>query len=80
MCTALTWRRLKHAYDIDITLVVLYVCPDIADMVENCKCRNYWNYSLHTTKQVSEVKPGIILFDSETKEIYYFLLQLKHLY
>ena len=62
--------HLRHAYGIDITPVIPYVPPDIEEVVENSKCRIYWNYSFHTSKLLSATKPDITLLDFDTKEMY----------
>jgi len=64
------YYHLRHKYGIDKTPVLPYAPGDIASVVENEKCRIYWNMSIATTRQLTATKPDITLFDLEHKVIY----------
>lgn len=63
------YYHLRHAYGIDRTPVLPYVPGEIESVVENSKCRIYWNYAFPTARQLSANKPDIVLLDLQAKHI-----------
>ena len=61
--------HLRHAYGIDETPTLPYALGDIESVVENAKCRLYWNYAFPTSRQLSANKPDMVLFDLHLKTI-----------
>lgn len=55
---------LRHHYGIDANPVLPYVPGDIESVVENDKCKIWWNYSFSTTRQLEATKPDIVLLDN----------------
>ena len=39
-------------------------------MVENEKCRIYWNYSFPTLRQIQANKPDVVLLDHQSRTIF----------
>ena len=54
----------------DRTPVLPYVPGEIESVVENEKCRIYWNYSFPTVRLIQANRPGIVLLDHQTKVMY----------
>nr|CAH7732997.1 unnamed protein product [Callosobruchus chinensis] len=54
-----TLMHLLHSYGIDETPVLPYAPGDIESVVENERCRIYWNYSFPTLELVQANKPDI---------------------
>jgi hypothetical protein len=65
----IVYYHLRHKYGVDITPVLPYLPGEIEAVVENSRCRIYWNYSFPTTRQLSATKPDIVLFDLDEKTI-----------
>nr|CAH7767457.1 unnamed protein product [Callosobruchus chinensis] len=57
----------RHSYGIDKTPVLPYAPGDIESIVENERCRIYWNYSFPTLELVRANKPDIVLLDHQQK-------------
>nr|CAH7748892.1 unnamed protein product [Callosobruchus chinensis] len=55
---------------IDETLVLPYAPGDIESVVENERCRIYWNYSFPTLELVQANKPDIVLLDHQQKTMF----------
>nr|CAH7735776.1 unnamed protein product [Callosobruchus chinensis] len=56
------YYHLRHSYGIDETPVLPYAPGDIESVVENERCRIYWNYSFHTLELVQANKPDKTMF------------------
>ena len=61
--------HLRHAYGIDQTPVLPYVLGEIESVVENSRCRIYWNYGFPTSRQLSANKPDMVLLDLQLKTL-----------
>nr|CAH7718610.1 unnamed protein product [Callosobruchus chinensis] len=61
---------LRHSYGIDETPVLPYAPGDIESVVENERCRIYWNYSFPTLELVQANKPDIVLLDHQQKTMF----------
>jgi hypothetical protein len=61
---------LRHKFRIDQDPVLPYAPGDIETVVENERCRIYWNYAFPTTRLLEATKPDIVVLDKEAKEIY----------
>nr|CAH7723069.1 unnamed protein product [Callosobruchus chinensis] len=57
-----------HQRDVDETLP--YAPGDIESVVENERCRIYWNYSLPTLELVQVNQPDVILLDYQQKTMF----------
>nr|CAH7715024.1 unnamed protein product [Callosobruchus chinensis] len=55
---------------IDETPVLPYAPGDIESVVENERCRIYWNYSFPTLELVQANKPDIVLLDHQQKTMF----------
>ena len=64
------YYHLRHSYGIDRSPILPYAPGDIESVVENERCRIYWNYSFPTTRLLTATKPDIVLFDLVHKAIY----------
>ena len=64
------YDHLRHSYEVDRTPVLPYVPGEIESVVENEKCRIYWNYSFPTVRLIQANKPDIVLLDHQTKVMY----------
>nr|CAH7740828.1 unnamed protein product [Callosobruchus chinensis] len=64
------YYHLRHSYGIDETPVLPYAPGDIESVVENERCRIYWNYSFPTLELVQANKPDIVLLDHQQKTIF----------
>ena len=62
--------HLRHSYEVDRRPVLPYVPEEIESVVENEKCRIYWNYSFPTVRLIQANKPDIVLLDHQTKVMY----------
>nr|CAH7765309.1 unnamed protein product [Callosobruchus chinensis] len=63
--------RLFRAHDSrDETPVLPYAPGDIESVVENERCRIYWNYSFPTLELVQANKPDIVLLDHQQKTMF----------
>ena len=61
---------LRHSYGIDETPVLPYAPGDIESVVENERCRIYWNFSFPTLRQIQANKPDVVLLDHQTKAMF----------
>ncbi|XP_021925527.1 uncharacterized protein LOC110832658 [Zootermopsis nevadensis] len=61
---------MRHFYGIDKPPVLPYAPGDIESVVENDKCKIYWNYSFPTTRQLTATKPDIVLIDTSGCTMY----------
>nr|CAH7723309.1 unnamed protein product [Callosobruchus chinensis] len=59
------YYHLRHSYGIDETPVLPYAPGDIESVVENERCRIYWNYSFPTLELVQANKPDIFSAPAE---------------
>nr|CAH7714899.1 unnamed protein product [Callosobruchus chinensis] len=59
-----------NAYGIDETPVLPYAPGDIESVVENERCRIYWNYSFPTLELVQANKPDIVVLDHQQKTMF----------
>ncbi|CAG9815370.1 unnamed protein product [Phaedon cochleariae] len=66
----LLYYHLRHSYGIDGTPVLPYAPGDIESVVENEKCRIYWNFSFPTLRQIQANKPDVVLLDHQTKAMF----------
>jgi hypothetical protein len=64
------YYHLRQHYGIDATPFVPYAPGDIEEVVDNSRCRIYWNYSIPTPRPLNATKPDIVLHDHETREIF----------
>nr|CAI5831238.1 unnamed protein product [Callosobruchus analis] len=64
------YYHLRHSYGIDETPVLPYAPGDIESVVENERCRIYWNYSFPTLELVQANKPDIVLLDHQQKTMF----------
>nr|CAH7715135.1 unnamed protein product [Callosobruchus chinensis] len=64
------YYHLRHSYGIDETPVLLYAPGNIESVVENERCRIYWNYSFPTLELVQANKPDIVLPDHQQKTMF----------
>nr|CAH7731550.1 unnamed protein product [Callosobruchus chinensis] len=64
------YYHLRHSYGIDETPVLPYAPRNIESVVENERCRNYWNYSFPTLELVQANKPDIDLLDHQQKTMF----------
>ena len=64
------YYHLRHRYGIDETPVLPYAPGDIESVVENDKCKIWWNFSFSTTRQLSATKPDIVLLDLGARSMY----------
>ena len=64
------YYHLRHSYGIDETPVLPYAPGDIESVVENERCRIYWNYSFPTLELVHANKPDIVLLDHQQKTMF----------
>nr|CAH7766629.1 unnamed protein product [Callosobruchus chinensis] len=64
------YYHLRHSYGIDETPVLPYAPGDIESIVENERCRIYWNYSFPTPGLVQANKPDIVLLDHQQKTMF----------
>lgn len=64
------YYHLRHYYGIDNTPVLPYAPGDIESVVENERCRIYWNFSFSTLGLVRANKPDIVLLDHLQKAMY----------
>ncbi|XP_074026348.1 uncharacterized protein isoform X1 [Leptinotarsa decemlineata] len=61
---------LRHSYDIDETPVLPYAPGGIEFVVENEKCRIYWNYPFTTLRLIQANKPDVVLLEHQSKTIF----------
>nr|CAH7723294.1 unnamed protein product [Callosobruchus chinensis] len=59
-----------HLYGIDETPVLPYAPGDIESIVENERCRIYWNYSFPTLVVVQTNKSDVFLLDHQQKTMF----------
>nr|CAH7742341.1 unnamed protein product [Callosobruchus chinensis] len=64
------YYHLRHSYGIDETPVLPYAPADIESVVENERCRIYWNYSFPMLELVQANKPDIVLLDHQQKTMF----------
>nr|CAH7727832.1 unnamed protein product [Callosobruchus chinensis] len=64
------YYHLRNSYGIDETPVLPYTPGDIESVVENERCRIYWNYSFPTLELVQANKPDIVLLDHQQKTMF----------
>nr|CAH7758250.1 unnamed protein product [Callosobruchus chinensis] len=64
------YYHLRHSYGIDETPVLPYGRGDIESVVENERCRIYWNYSFPTLELVQANKPDIVPLDHQQKTMF----------
>nr|CAI5858087.1 unnamed protein product [Callosobruchus analis] len=64
------YYHLRHSYSIDETPVLPYAPGNIESVVENERCRIYWNYSFPTLELVQANKPDIVLLDHQQKTMF----------
>nr|CAH7740913.1 unnamed protein product [Callosobruchus chinensis] len=66
------YYHLRHSYGIDETPVLPYAPGDIESVavVENERCRIYWNYSFPTLELVQANKPDIVLLDHQQNTMF----------
>nr|CAH7717534.1 unnamed protein product [Callosobruchus chinensis] len=64
------YYHLRHSYGIDETPVLPYAPGDIESVVENERCRIYWNYSFPTLELVQANKPDIVLLNHQQKTMF----------
>ena len=64
------YYHLRQSYQVDRIPVLPYVPGEIESVVENAKCRIYWNYSFPTVRLIQANKPDIVLLDHQTKVMY----------
>lgn len=64
------YYHIRHYYGIDETPVLPYAPGDIQSVVENEKCRIYWNYSFSTLRLIQANKPDIVLLDQQLKAMF----------
>nr|CAI5837629.1 unnamed protein product [Callosobruchus analis] len=64
------YYHLRHSYGIDETPVLPYAPGDIESVVENERCRIYWNYSFPTLELAQANKPDIVLLDHQQKTMF----------
>lgn len=61
---------LRQYYGIDNSPVVPNAPRDVEEVVENSRCRIYWNYTIPTPRPLQATKPDIVLLDHGTREIF----------
>lgn len=64
------YYHLRHVYGIDETPTLPYEPGDIESVVENEKCRIYWNFAFPTIRPITATKPDVVLLDKEKKTIF----------
>ncbi|GLV43782.1 hypothetical protein CBL_20537 [Carabus blaptoides fortunei] len=64
------YYHLRHAYGIDAIPVLPYIPDDVESVVDNSKCRIYWNYPFYTAKLLSAIKSDITLLDLENEQMF----------
>nr|CAH7760149.1 unnamed protein product [Callosobruchus chinensis] len=64
------YYHLRHSYGIDETPVLPYAPGDIESVIENERCRIYWNYSFSTLELVQANKPDIVLLDHQQNTMF----------
>nr|CAH7745623.1 unnamed protein product [Callosobruchus chinensis] len=62
--------RVLHSYGMYELPVLPYAPGDIESVVENERCRIYWNYSFPTLELVQANKPDIVLLDHQQKTMF----------
>ena len=62
--------HLRHSYGIDQAPVPPYASGNIESVVQNEKCRIYWDYSFCTVGPITANRPDIVLFDKLTKSLF----------
>nr|CAH7725921.1 unnamed protein product [Callosobruchus chinensis] len=64
------YYHLRHSYGIHEMPVLPYAPGDIESLVENERCRIYWNHSFPTLELVQANKPDIVLLDHQQKTMF----------